>query len=150
MNRIEVARIVVVTKTRPYRFLLVQRHDPDGFGHLQWEIPGGKVEPNESIINAGIRELREETGLQLKPDDLTSLGVLYGNEVYQTTVLVCRTSSSVPIYLPKIIKDGTMQIPVVGFGWFTLGDCHAASPCGMLVGQTMIAIRSVFDHLITT
>lgn len=31
-----------------------------------WEIPGGHIEPGESVINAAKRELFEETGLKTK------------------------------------------------------------------------------------
>lgn len=37
-----------------------------------WEIPGGKVEPGESPLEAAHRELLEETGVKVK--DLTFLG----------------------------------------------------------------------------
>jgi 8-oxo-dGTP pyrophosphatase MutT (NUDIX family) len=36
-----------------------------------WDIPGGHLEPGESATEAAIRELFEETGLVLKPSDLS-------------------------------------------------------------------------------
>ena len=43
------------------RVLLVQRGTPPGVG--LWTVPGGRVEPNETLAAALVRELREETGL---------------------------------------------------------------------------------------
>lgn len=45
--------------------LLVKRKYPPAEG--LWAIPGGVVESNESIYEAAIRELWEETGLRAKP-----------------------------------------------------------------------------------
>jgi 8-oxo-dGTP pyrophosphatase MutT (NUDIX family) len=33
--------------------------------HTQWGLPGGKVEENESLVEAVMRELQEETGYEL-------------------------------------------------------------------------------------
>jgi 8-oxo-dGTP pyrophosphatase MutT (NUDIX family) len=40
----------------------------------QWALPGGRVDPGETVVEAALRELSEEIGLALAPDDV--LGTL--------------------------------------------------------------------------
>jgi 8-oxo-dGTP diphosphatase len=44
------------------RVLLIRRGKPPGMGH--WSIPGGRVEAGESLAEAVVREVFEETGLE--------------------------------------------------------------------------------------
>ncbi|MGD9797072.1 MAG: NUDIX hydrolase [Acidimicrobiia bacterium] len=44
------------------RLLLVRRRPEPGAG--RWSIPGGHVEPGETLAEAVVRELLEETGLE--------------------------------------------------------------------------------------
>jgi len=46
--------------------LLVSR----GRDTSSWGLPGGKVEPGETVVAAAVRELREETGLKVNECDL--------------------------------------------------------------------------------
>jgi 8-oxo-dGTP diphosphatase len=58
------------------RVLLQQRDDmtpPEGFG--RWAIPGGGAEPGESARMAAIREIAEETAIQL--DSVTYFGSIH-------------------------------------------------------------------------
>jgi 8-oxo-dGTP diphosphatase len=50
------------------RLLLIRRGTPPGQG--LWSLPGGRVEKDETDFSAVVRELHEETGLQVEPEKL--------------------------------------------------------------------------------
>jgi len=68
-RRIEVAAAVV---RRDDRLLLTQR-PPGGPLGLQWEFPGGKIEPGETAAHAIVREIREELGVAATPHRVLAL-----------------------------------------------------------------------------
>jgi 8-oxo-dGTP diphosphatase len=55
------ADIVIVTHDRPPLVLLIQRKDDPFAGH--WALPGGFLNPDETLAQAAERELKEETGI---------------------------------------------------------------------------------------
>ena len=65
-NPIRVAAAVV---WRGEELLLTQRA-PGGPLGLQWEFPGGKIEPGESVEAALVREIREELGVEARTGDV--------------------------------------------------------------------------------
>jgi 8-oxo-dGTP diphosphatase len=50
------------------RILLIERGHPPQAG--RWSLPGGRVEPGETDEQALVREMREETGLLVRPGGL--------------------------------------------------------------------------------
>ena len=49
--------VIVAVRGAEAREFLIQRHKTRG-----WELPGGKIEPNEGPVHCALREFREETG----------------------------------------------------------------------------------------
>jgi 8-oxo-dGTP diphosphatase len=61
-------RVVAAVVRDGDRLLMTQR-PPGGPIGLQWEFPGGKVEPGESPEAALVREVREELGVGATADE---------------------------------------------------------------------------------
>ena len=57
-------------------FLILQRHDHKPQGGT-WGLPSGKVETNENLEDAIIRETEEETGFYINKDNLNYFKKLY-------------------------------------------------------------------------
>lgn len=60
-------RLLVVSADK---VLLQEDSDPGITGSRWWVTPGGGIEPGEELKFAGARELWEETGLAVEPDQL--------------------------------------------------------------------------------
>ena len=63
----------------PEKLLLVQRGQPPRHG--EWSLPGGRVEPGETLREGLIREIAEETGLTVRIGDLIDVVDLIEHEV---------------------------------------------------------------------
>jgi 8-oxo-dGTP diphosphatase len=102
------------------RVLLV-RHT---YGRLNWELPGGGAEPGESPDETAIREVHEETGLDVEIDRLTGAyyevgprpGHNHGPIVHFVFVAHPRASDARPVPKPPEIGD---------VGWWALDELPA-------------------------
>jgi 8-oxo-dGTP pyrophosphatase MutT (NUDIX family) len=65
----DVVRLVVLDVRN--RMLLFHTHDVDhpDLG-AWWELPGGGIDPGETYVDAAVRELYEETGIAVRPDQV--------------------------------------------------------------------------------
>ncbi|KAM9309229.1 nucleoside diphosphate-linked moiety X motif 17 isoform 1-T2 [Pholidichthys leucotaenia] len=63
--------VAVLLQTANQRVLLTRRAKELRIFPNVWVPPGGHVEPDEMLLDAGLRELEEETGLKLDPDQLS-------------------------------------------------------------------------------
>lgn len=64
---------VFVYLTDEQRRILCVRHS---YGREKWSLPGGGIKRKESLYGAGLRELHEETGLNLKEVNMIGLFTL--------------------------------------------------------------------------
>lgn len=91
------------------RALLIRRRDT-----LHWEPPGGVLELDESIEAGLCREVREETGLAVKPAGLTGV---YKNMARGIIALVFRCN--------VVSGHLTLNDEVSGFQWATPEEVKA-------------------------
>ena len=68
----ETAR-VILCKPNSEVFLLKTHFDPEVGLPPRWITPGGGIDEGESVIQAALRELAEETGLEVSPEELGDL-----------------------------------------------------------------------------
>ena len=59
------------------RILLVQRSLDDRNNPGLWEVPGGKVDQGELLLESLMREVKEEAGLNIRPISPTLMGESY-------------------------------------------------------------------------
>jgi len=62
------------------RVLVIQRGAPPGEG--LWSVPGGKLEPEETLAQAVAREVREETGLVVEVGPLACVVERMGDDFH--------------------------------------------------------------------
>lgn len=72
------AAAVIVHDEPGGRVLLLQRGERAKFAPGLWDLPTGKSDPGEPVTVTAVRELREETGLVVSPDDLRLAHLVHG------------------------------------------------------------------------
>ena len=61
--------VKVLLRNAEGRYLFLRRsQEMDHGGEQVWDIPGGRIEPSEPLVDALVREVKEETGLLLNPN----------------------------------------------------------------------------------
>ncbi|MEV4537115.1 NUDIX domain-containing protein [Asanoa sp. NPDC049518] len=135
------------------RFAFDQR-DVSEFGAYGWCAPGGGVEPGESSAEAAAREVREEIGLAVAPDDLgrpvayvagyADLGWARG--VFRDDFFVLRVDAFEPDTSAMLDHEAAYH---VGHRWWTSAELAVPSetvfPYGLagLVGELGAGRRPV-------
>lgn len=94
------------------KFLLVQEGKQQCRG--KWNIPSGHLEPNESLIDAIIREVKEETGCIIKPTGVLQIGNMVKNDDAFVAV----------IFLCDLVKNASIidHNEILNMGWFSFEE----------------------------
>jgi 8-oxo-dGTP diphosphatase len=85
---------------------------PGGALGLQWEFPGGKIEPGESPEQAIVREVREELGVAATPlERLKNVSHDYAHGTRVEIVFVKCSLDSHSFALSGEVNDARWQLP---------------------------------------
>ena len=100
--------------------LLIRRSKTAPRRPLQWDLPGGMVEPGENPEQAALRETKEETGVTVTAERL--------DLVWSATKMVDDVSVTWLIYLTRV-KDTAITLSFEHdiASWMTLPDAAAAN-----------------------
>ena len=102
----------MVVVRRGHRFLLTQEQK---YGST-WSIPGGRVEPGESIIQAAQREVLEETGVPVRIDGILRIEHAAADNTARVRVLLVGTP--IDDTAPKTTPDEES----LGAAWLTIDE----------------------------
>ncbi|ABV87857.1 NUDIX hydrolase [Shewanella pealeana] len=106
-------------------------------GETQYNQPAGHIEANESIINACIREVKEETGLSIEPQGLVGI---YQFSASETLAFVRYTFY---LKLDKQLASQPEDPAIQALKWLTLDDIVALSP----QLRSPLVLKSIADYL---
>jgi 8-oxo-dGTP diphosphatase len=101
-------------------FLLIKRGNPPRLG--QWSIPGGLQELGETVREAGIREIKEETNVDIEITALIDVidGITLDEEDVVKTHYTLIDFAARYVAGDPVAGDDAMDV-----GWFKLEDLDA-------------------------
>jgi ADP-ribose pyrophosphatase YjhB (NUDIX family) len=128
--RVERAPLVVVQAVvrGPAGILLCLRSDLRG-----WELPGGEPQPGESLEQALVREVREETGIDVEVERAVGEYVRHGFRPHSARVFLCCALAGTPApsdETPRVAWFPAGALPDTLFPWYRgpLADALAGRP----------------------
>jgi len=93
------------------RVLITQRRADQALP-LQWEFPGGKVEPDEAPVAALVRELREELGVTVAVGRIWDV-LFHAYPAFDLVMLV---------YVCRIVDGSPRPVEVADLAWVAAHD----------------------------
>jgi nucleoside triphosphatase len=85
--------------------------------HDKWTMPGGHIDPGETIEGAMVREIKEEVGLNVKSQGIVSFGELINSKDFYRPAhfiyfdVLCKTIDEAEV---KMDND-----EIIGYKWVT-------------------------------
>ncbi|TQV72480.1 NUDIX hydrolase [Denitrobaculum tricleocarpae] len=126
---------------RGAQLLLVRRNNRPNAG--LWGFPGGKIELGETVMEAAVRELQEETGVEAEArETLTSVDVIIHNNEgalehhYVLVAILCEYISGAPLAADDVSEAEWFDYEAI------LANPDAQSPAvGDVARQAMMRLR---------
>jgi 8-oxo-dGTP pyrophosphatase MutT (NUDIX family) len=120
------ARLVLLDAAGRILLLHVQDLSNPQFG-TAWELPGGGIEAGETFSQAAARELREETGIEIKPEHIEpprwrrQIEYIYrGACRHQRELVALVRMSESSVSVDHSLRVGTEKEDVLGARWWSM------------------------------
>jgi 8-oxo-dGTP pyrophosphatase MutT (NUDIX family) len=127
------ARLVVLDTAGRVLLLHVQDLSQPQPGTL-WELPGGGMEAGETFSEAALRELREETGIEVGPEDIgrprwrRQVEYVYRGECrHQRELIALVRVSEAALRIDDSLRVGNEREDVLGASWWSMEQITASS-----------------------
>lgn len=92
------------------RILLLHRNTPE---RVQWEVPGGGIEPGEDAVRAAVREVHEELDLVVEPVRVLGSALFTEDHTTMTyTWVLARIVSGQPRVVERHLHDAWAYLGV--------------------------------------
>jgi 8-oxo-dGTP diphosphatase len=92
--------------------VLITQRRADQALPLQWEFPGGKVEPSEAPVAALVRELREEIGVTVEVGRIWDV-LFHAYDAFDLVMLV---------YACRLVEGEPRAVEVADLAWAPPGE----------------------------
>ena len=128
----EAVRLVVLDAEENVLLLHTRDLSDETFGSA-WELPGGGIEPGETYSQAALRELREETGIEVAPECIEAprwqrqIEYVYRGTCWHQRELVglVRLDESSP-GIDDSLRVGNETEDVLGARWWSIAQIAAS------------------------
>lgn len=105
------------------RLLVVRRGNPPGQG--LWTVPGGRIEPGERMRDAVVREVREETGLEVEVEGIVGVFELVRPDLHLI---------SIDHRVRRVAGEARAGDDAAALAWMGRSELEAASTTAGLLG----------------
>ena len=113
--------------SREGRYLLIRRAANSSFDPGLWDLPGGKLDFGEELVETLRREVKEETGLTIRVGGPFATWHFFKGEVFVTGItFLCEYTGG----------EVTLSPEHSDFAWITLGD-YSKYPLSTALGPQL-------------
>lgn len=102
------------------RYLMVEEYDE--YGKVVFGMPSGHIDAKESILEAAVREGREETGCEVELSALT--GIYDYVKDYETIYRFC-FAATIKGSIPEVFTPHDPDGEILGVRWYTAEEIFA-------------------------
>ena len=114
------------------KILFVRSHNKDKF-----YLPGGKIDPGETELEALVREAREELSVELRPDTVRRLGTISAQADGKADGVTVRTTC----YTAEFDGDPTPASEIAELAWLGKADADRLSETGRLALEKLEKLK---------